>query len=411
MSGRRSLLVAFVFLGAALAPWTVGVAERPDPGPTYGPQDLWGSIFPAAGWGFISTGITNPGPEISVTPSELVQLVLHGADAALHSFWVDYNGDNFTAGEPVSGTFGGAVPLNHNFAASPTPGKYWYKCGIHGMGMAGPFTIRTVSNLPPTIQLTNPDGVAQNRWTGGSTQRLTWVPFDPDDPLGFLTVWLNFSYNAGANLGTIMGPYVGAPSFPWSVPRIDANDVHVLAEIYDPRGGKGTDDRLIPIIDSTAPTVMSHSPVDNAVGVLLGSPVVVNFSEPMNTAATEPAITFNPSPGGFSFTWSNGNQTVTVGHSPFLPRTTYTVTVGTGATDTSNPGNPLGSGVPFSWSFTTFDAPPIVSITAPVGGERWTGGTAHTISPVAARTVQGDRAASQGRPRCGASAESTAWSC
>ncbi len=66
------------------------------------------------------------------------------------------------------------------------------------------------------------------------------------------------------------------------------------------------------------------------------SPIVINFSQPMDTATTQNATGFSPSLTG-AYVWSNGNQTLTFTPSTKLSYgTTYTVAIGAGAKSAIN---------------------------------------------------------------------------
>jgi hypothetical protein len=99
--------------------------------------------------------------------------------------------------------------------------------------------------------------------------------------------------------------------------------------------------------DATSPAVVAVAPGSGAADVALTAPVVVTFSEPINTSTF--AYNVTPDPGGWSAAWSGGDTAVTLAHDPFASQTTYTVTV-TAATDLG--GNPL-AGAPYAWHFTT----------------------------------------------------------
>jgi methionine-rich copper-binding protein CopC len=86
--------------------------------------------------------------------------------------------------------------------------------------------------------------------------------------------------------------------------------------------------------DTTAPTLVSSSPANNATGVSIGTSVTLNFSEPMNPNLT--FVTFSPQGGGTNSAWTNGNTTLklnllaTVPGQPsnvYAGNTTYTLNV------------------------------------------------------------------------------------
>lgn len=91
------------------------------------------------------------------------------------------------------------------------------------------------------------------------------------------------------------------------------------------------------IVDVIAPTVLSISPSGNVTADVTA--IVVAFSEPMNMTSTAAAFTIFPFANG-SLTWNNDSTVLTFSPTQSLAAgTTYTVTVGTGATDLAR--NPL----------------------------------------------------------------------
>lgn len=112
-------------------------------------------------------------------------------------------------------------------------------------------------------------------------------------------------------------------------------------------GGGGSSDQ-----DTTAPTVISTSPVNNATNVAVNSNVKVTFSETMSSSSITDTSKFYVRTGG-----SNINGSISYGgtYATFLPMSTlqafkgYTATVTTGVKDSN--GNPLASS--YSWGFVT----------------------------------------------------------
>ena len=91
------------------------------------------------GWGFSSTTIREPGPNITVFYGDRVNLTLFGTDSAPHSWFIDYDDDKAaSAGEPASKDFNvpGNVVGNFSFDAVQ-PGNWTYRCGIHPTTMTG----------------------------------------------------------------------------------------------------------------------------------------------------------------------------------------------------------------------------------------------------------------------------------
>jgi subtilisin len=111
--------------------------------------------------------------------------------------------------------------------------------------------------------------------------------------------------------------------------------------------------------DTTAPSVSSVSPAENATGVAANGNVSVTFSEVMDRAATEAAFSLAPTGGAKvagSFSWSANTMTFNPS-SDLASGAGYTATVGSGAKDKA--GNALPAAK--SWAFTT---KPLTAVTA-----------------------------------------------
>ncbi len=105
--------------------------------------------------------------------------------------------------------------------------------------------------------------------------------------------------------------------------------------------------------DRQAPTVVTTSPGDGTGGVSVDTRIVIGFSEPMDTTATEAAVRLTPEVA-FTKAWSDGNKVLTLTpNDPLAFETAYEVLVTTGAMDTS--GNPMAA--PYVFGFTTEQAP------------------------------------------------------
>ncbi|EPG74532.1 Ig-like protein [Leptospira fainei serovar Hurstbridge str. BUT 6] len=81
----------------------------------------------------------------------------------------------------------------------------------------------------------------------------------------------------------------------------------------------------------TASNILTSNVTNACLGDPTTNTVVFNFGLPMNTQSVQNAISFSPAISG-SYTWSNGNQTLTlVSDSTLGFGTRYTVAIGTGA--------------------------------------------------------------------------------
>jgi uncharacterized delta-60 repeat protein len=116
----------------------------------------------------------------------------------------------------------------------------------------------------------------------------------------------------------------------------------------------GCGDGITTTTNTTAPTVSSTSPANNATGVAINSAITATFSETMD-ASTITTATFALSNGGSvtgAVTYSGTTATFTP-TSNLSYSTTYTATITTGVKDSA--GNAMAS--PYTWSFTTGSAP------------------------------------------------------
>ena len=138
--------------------------------------------------------------------------------------------------------------------------------------------------------------------------------------------------------------------------------------------------------DGASPVIVSTSPAAGETGVLLSTPITINFSEPINIAGC--VFSSSPDPGGFgSITdvanWSNSNETFTLNNPPAYSRNaSVTITV-TGCADTATAPNAMASNSFDPWTFTTLVSgssvahgppviiPPSITLSKPMGGETY----------------------------------------
>ncbi len=293
------------------------------------------------------------------------------------------------------GAGGPVIWSNPGVAGIPTTGIHWGIAfgdmdndGIQDIAATSTTGVRVYKQgvapvLSPQISLSFPTGV-QN-WTGNS-QHTIWWNLSDDSPPADLIVYLNYSYNAGASSGPIVGPIPGATnpnSYTWTTPVIDADDMVINATVIDPSGRVGWDEVTVSDIDSNPPSVSFSWPADSAVDVPVNQPIIIQFDESMNRGSVETSISVVPNPSGWSWAWFATNypdDNITGTHNPFDYGQTYIVNVLQTAVDASSPGNALDS--MHSFSFTTEDpnSPPTISLNMPTGGESWTGNSNHMIS-------------------------------
>src|SRR5207247_1844129 len=168
MVGSRTRIAVLVAAGVLCASIAAAIALVPAPSaasfgvhaadlpPRTGISPVNYTLYGNAvgGWGFSSTTIREPGPNITVFYGDRVNLTLFGTDSAPHSWFIDYNDDMAPSpGEPASKDFNvpGNVVGTLTFLASQT-GNWTYRCHVHPTSMTG--TISIVGGPPPELPRT-----------------------------------------------------------------------------------------------------------------------------------------------------------------------------------------------------------------------------------------------------------------
>lgn len=118
-------------------------------------------------------------------------------------------------------------------------------------------------------------------------------------------------------------------------------------------------------IDPTIPPVVQTvTPANAAVDVDLDRNITILFDRPMNTVATQAAITFSPVLSGAAYSWGNDNRLLTISHSDFTRGAAYMGTISTQAKAAG--GTALTT--EYSWTFTAILNPaPKCTVSAPTG--------------------------------------------
>ena len=119
------------------------------------------------------------------------------------------------------------------------------------------------------------------------------------------------------------------------------------------------------------PVILATNPTPNSINNPLNAPIIITFSEPMNTSTCWPYVAIDPFILFDGHSWSAGDTVLTMTHSvPFTQFTTYTVDIP--VNDPGRPcldktGNSLGHGpAPNPWSFTTIAINPYITMTDPM---------------------------------------------
>jgi len=237
----------------------------------------------------------------------------------------------------IAETLGPYVPYFVNVSGTDTLGNALVPGPVPGC-CGTPFSFR--SNAPPAAAFTAPG--TNLRITGGTDILIQWTMSDTETATANLRVWLNYTYGATTLPITSL---TGATQYTWTTPTPPSTDktVTILLNVVDE--AKEFNNQLSnPVdLDYTAPTAILTTPTPGATNVLRNANVTITFSETMNPAATEAAISISPTAGTPTFSWWNNGMNVAVGHAVLAANTTYTLTIAVTATDTSTPGNPLAS--------------------------------------------------------------------
>ncbi|TLZ69936.1 MAG: winged helix-turn-helix transcriptional regulator [Methanobacteriota archaeon] len=231
-----------------------------------------------------------------------------------------------------------------------------------------------------SVSLLSPRG--GESWTGGSTHNVRFTVDNRGPVTDVFSVNATFRYAGGTQTGSVGVIDLTVPAgvaldgqISWVVPRADALDAIVNVTATNRTGARFWDESLAFEIDSTPPQVSSFSP--SGPGVKLDAVITVMFTEPMAVPAP-PSVALTIAPTvALAVQWRSTRDALTASPTALLPCTTYTVTLAA-LRDDSDPGNPLPSPAPISWSFSTICSP-TVALLAPDGGEDWTGGSMHTI--------------------------------
>jgi len=234
------------------------------------------------------------------------------------------------------------------------------------------------NNTAPTVTVLAPNG--GETWTGGSVQNITWSMYDDFD--SDLSVWIQYSIDAGSSWEDIPGAQnislpVGNQTFPWTVPYVNTDYAQVEVEVMDSSGATATDysDDFFTIF-TDAPFIVATDPTDGEIDVPVTAPIVITFSESMNTSS----VTVSVVPTlAFARSWSAGDTVLTLSHvTPFMNCTMYTVFV---YGQDWNGDNLVPGPVPNPFSFAVgCGAQFTVTLLNPVGGEDWTGGHFKTLA-------------------------------
>jgi len=277
---------------------------------------------------------------------------------------------------------------------------------------AGSFTVTAGPAQPPVVTVTAPNGGED--WAAGSTQTIAWTATDPDTPSGNLTIALDYSTNGGAAWTSIATGRPNSGSYAWSVPELATTQGRVRVTASDGTGqGQDVSDANFTISQGLpADAVLTAGSGSGAAGSDVAVPL--GLANPAAVKALQTDVQYDPAVLSFvsaaatgrgaAMTLSAANlgnrvrlvlyfadATILPAGTGPVANLTFTL-VGAGGTQSaltpaatvlSDPdGNPLPvTNQAGSIAVTPGSAqPPVVTVTAPNGGESWPAGSTRSIT-------------------------------
>jgi uncharacterized repeat protein (TIGR01451 family) len=266
---------------------------------------------------------------------------------------------------PANGTLTNTNKLTLTWTASPSLDVTGYLLDFNGM-------ISDVGNISQASTLGLPDGVFT--WTVAAYDALrntsaytdvwsfevdttppdTTITHNPPDPSNDPTPTFKFTGDDGEGSGVasyqwrIDNDEWATCTISYTTVNLDDGSYTFEVRAIDNAGNTdATPASYTWVVDTTPPMITATAPINRATDVHVTAPVIITFSEEINTGTF--SYTIQPDPGGWAAIWGDAGIVVTLTHDLFAYLTTYTVTV-TAANDLA--GNSL-SDAPYTWSFTT----------------------------------------------------------
>jgi hypothetical protein len=188
-------------------------------------------------------------------------LDLHVTTPMLTTYWGNNGLDNDTWSLPGTGPNRWSIPaygsyrddrnnVENVFIQNPFPGLYTIQ--VHGR--AGDFNNGTMQQFsvvcsgaregePPTASLVQPNG--GESWKVGDLHDITWNMSDTEDPVGALSVTLDYSTDGGAtypyNIITDQTGFSSPGTYSWQIPNTPTVNAKVRIKVTDTYGVNVTD--------------------------------------------------------------------------------------------------------------------------------------------------------------------------
>ncbi|MEW6070555.1 MAG: proprotein convertase P-domain-containing protein, partial [Candidatus Thermoplasmatota archaeon] len=222
------------------------------------------------------------------------------------------------------------------------------------------------STTPLYVEVLTPNG--NQCWSGESNHKIEYkfLGSRPSDKV--YDHYIYYVYNG--NVEFLVHYYSeanGTFEVSWTTTKIDSTKVKVRVNITVEGYSYGEDESDSNFtIDSTPPTVINAT---SNVSILPDTPIIIEFSEPMNRSSVESAFSSSPLFASISWAWNANFTIATISHADFTTGT-YNCKINTSAKDVSDPGNSLPQNYTFSFKVVY---PLEVYVMYPNGGEVWNG--------------------------------------
>lgn len=341
---------------------------------TDAPNDFGNALelfLPHAFNGFLDTHDASDWYKFNVTIGDLIFINLSVPYSADYNIRLYDENHNIKA---ISAHTGLGVCENITFIADSTGG---WRAEIYTQFGSGSYDVNFVSVCFTNVSvvLHAPNGF--EKWTGGTYHEISWYITGGLPPYRIMIAY-SVDFIHWLEITNISSYSEGYDTFKWQVPYENSTSVKVRINVTDKQLITSTDISDYNFtIDSTPPFVDCVSPSDYGVDVDLNAPLIITFSEPMNTTSCEISFEITPDPGGWHWSWDKNNITMTGLHNLFEPGETYFCKITKSAKDSSEPGNYMLS--EFEWKFTTLHANISVVVEYPNGFENFTVNTTQTI--------------------------------
>ena len=220
-----------------------------------------------------------------------------------------------------------------------------------------------IRNAAPIVVVTSPNG--GEKWESGSQQQIIWTATDSD---GIASITIDYSINNGLSWLPVASALPNDGSYTWQIPATETNQALVRVTATDTLGNTGSDksNAIFSIINGP-PQVTLIYPNGGQV-FSTGETVTITWSavDPDGISKIDLSYSINDNPFTFEIAKGLSNTGSYVWTTPHVPSEKMRVIVTAYDTPGAKASDQSDS------FFTIADTiPPVITITRPVGGERF----------------------------------------